>query len=562
MKSPSFSARILLADTTGRGWLGYRPSMSVEWLALLTSLFFSLTANHLFFRTVLEQASWATPKTWLLAVCLFVAVTAAHTALLLCLLTRWNARVLVSALLLTTAAAAYYMNRYTIFFNGEMVRNILRTDVREASELLSFNMFVHILVMGGLPALLVWRIRLKPRAWQRTLLIRPASISLAALVAVLAVMAVFQDFSSIMRNQKEARFLIMPGAYLTSFARVLASDGNAATRKRIPISEDAKLGAFWGQERKPMLFVLVVGETTRAANWGLNGYARDTTPELGKRNVFNFSSATSCGTNTEVSVPCMFSPYGRHQYDESAIRSHESLLHIIEHAGIPTVWRDNQSGCKGVCDGLTLRQFDSNRQSALCDGERCLDEIMLEGLDAELHEAKDGNLFLVLHQLGNHGPAYYKRYPAAMQTYTPACDTADLGKCEREQIVNAYDNGVKYTDHFLSRTIDWLKTQKRYDTAMLYLSDHGESLGENGIYLHGLPYSIAPKEQTRIPMVMWMSPEFMHDFGINRDCLTRRSTQAISQDHLFHTLLGLLHIESRYYDPAWDAFAACRADHA
>jgi len=354
----------------------------------------------------------------------------------------------------------------------------------------------------------------------------------------------------------------MPSAYLTSFARVMAADGSNASRTRIPISEDAHLGAFWGGRSKPMLFVLVVGETTRAANWGLNGYARQTTPELAALNVVNFAKATSCGTNTEVSVPCMFSPYGRHDYNEDKIRSHESLLHVIEHAGIKTVWRDNQSGCKGVCDGLTMHQIDSNLASPLCDGERCLDEIMLQGLDGEIHQAKNGNLFIVLHQLANHGPAYFKRYPSAMRTFSPTCDTADLGKCTQSEIVNTYDNAVLYTDHFLARTIDWLKTQTQYDTAMLYLSDHGESLGENGIYLHGLPYSIAPRQQTEIPMVMWMSPGFAGDFGVDTACLRQRAAQPISHDHLFHSLLGLLHVESSTYDKSWDALAECRRGHA
>lgn len=538
-----------------------RPALSIEWLAVISSLFFTLTANHLFLSTALAQADWLHAGTWLFALCLFVALTAAHTAIFLFVLARWNAKPLLTLLLLTTAAAAYYMDRYTIFFNGEMVRNILRTDVREASELLSLNMFVHILLFGGLPALLLWRVRITTRPWKRTLLIRPLTILGTVILTIAAVMMMFQDFSALMRNQKEARFLIMPAAYLTSFARVLASDSNAATRPRTPISEDAHLAAAWQRRDKPMLFVLVVGETTRAANWGLNGYERQTTPELAKRDVINFSQATSCGTNTEVSVPCMFSPFGRHDYNEDKIRSHESLLHIIEHAGIKTVWRDNQSGCKGVCDGLTLRQIESNRVSPLCDGERCLDEIMLEGMDGEIHEARNGNLFVVLHQLGNHGPAYFKRYPAAMRSFSPTCDTADLGKCSQAEIVNTYDNGVRYTDHFLAQTIDWLKTQSKYDTAMLYLSDHGESLGENGIYLHGLPYSIAPKEQKQVPMVMWMSPGFMSDFGFNTACLQQRAGQPISQDHLFHSVLGMLQIESRYYDAAWDAFTDCRKSH-
>ncbi len=535
------------------------PALTVEQLAVLVSLFFSLTSNRLFFSAATAHHDWSRPASWLFAAAIFVAVTAFQSAAMLVVLNRWSARPVLTILLVVTAAATYYMNKYTVFFNSDMVRNVLRTDVKEAREQLSLNFCLHMLVYGALPSVLVWRLRLRMRPWRRALAMRALCLVGALLLAICSILLVFQDFSSMMRNQKEMRFLITPSNYLVSLARVVTADTAAASAPRIPISTDAKLGASWSSRRKPMLFVLVVGETTRAANWGMNGYARQTTPELSNLDVLNFTHATSCGTNTEVSVPCMFSIYGRHNYDEKAIHRHESLLHIINHVGINTVWRDNQSGCKGVCDGLGQQFFDSNKNPALCDGERCLDEIMLDDMDDEIHETKGGNLFVVLHQLGNHGPAYYRRYPSTMRTFTPTCDTTDLSKCSQQQIVNTYDNGVLYTDHFLAKTIAYLKKQEKYDTAMLYLSDHGESLGEHGIYLHGMPYSIAPKEQTHIPMVMWMSQGFASSFGMNRDCMEKHVNDPVSQDNLFHSILGMLQIKSKYYDPSFDMTAECRA---
>ena len=535
------------------------PAISVERLAILASLFFSLACNHLFFSAALANRDWSHPGTWIFAGAIFIAITALQSAALFILLNRWNAKLVLSVLFLVTAAATYYMNTYTVFFNTEMVRNILRTDVKEASELFSLNFSIHMFVYAVLPILLISQLRLKTTPLRRSMLVRLAYVVGAIVIAAGSIMLVFQDFSSLMRNQKEVRFLITPSNYLFSLTRVVVADTAQANTPKIPISGDAKLGAGWAQRTKPMLFVLVVGETTRAANWGLNGYARQTTPELSKLDVMNFKDATSCGTNTEVSVPCMFSTNGRRNYDEKEIRGHESLLHIIDHAGVKTLWRDNQAGCKGVCDGLEEQRLDSSKNAALCDGERCLDEILLDNLDGEIHKAKNGNLFIVLHQLGNHGPAYFRRYPAAMRTFMPTCDTADLSKCSKEEIVNAYDNGVLYTDHFLAKTIQYLKTQKTYDTAMLYLSDHGESLGERGIFLHGLPYSIAPKEQTQIPMVMWLSQGFASSFGLNKDCLSKRANSAVSHDNLFHSILGMLQIESKYYDKTLDLSAGCRA---
>jgi lipid A ethanolaminephosphotransferase len=535
-----------------------RWSLGVEQLAILASLFFSLTCNHLFFSSALAGRDWSSPKSWLFAAAILVAITAVHAAGLLVVLNRWTAKPLLVILLIVSAAAAYYMDKYTVFFNAEMVRNILKTDVKEASELLSLGMSVHIAVFGILPALLVWRVQLRRTSWKRAIPVRLLYIISAIAIAAGSIMLVFQDFSSLMRNQKEVRFLITPSNYLYSFIRVVAADTESANKAKIQISADARLAPGWAGRHKPMLFILIVGETTRGDNWGLNGYAHQTTPELSKLDVLNFPDAHSCGTNTEVSVPCMFSPYGRRNYDEKAIRAHESFLHIINHVGIKTLWRDNQAGCKGTCDGLEQQRLDSSTDPEFCNDERCLDEIMLKNLGAEVKKAANGNMFIVLHQLGNHGPAYYQRYPESMRTFTPTCDTSDLSKCSREQIVNTFDNAVKYTDHFVAQTIAFLKTQKQYDTAMWYLSDHGESLGENGIYLHGLPYSIAPKEQTHIPMVMWFSDGFLSSFDLNRECLAKKTQTTVSQDNLFHSILGMLQIESQYYDKTFDLSADCR----
>jgi lipid A ethanolaminephosphotransferase len=307
------------------------------------------------------------------------------------------------------------------------------------------------------------------------------------------------------------------------------------------------------------LFVIVVGETARAADWGLNpGVSRNTTPELATRDVINFPQVSSCGTNTEVSVPCLFSPQGRRNYDEDAIRSSESLLHVLARAGLRVVWNDNQSGCKGVCDGLETVRPDPAALPGLCNGERCLDEALVDRAQGLLQDTK-GNLVLVLHQLGNHGPAYFKRYPATFRQFTPACESEDLSACTREEIANAYDNALRYTDHVLASTIDWLeRIATEYDTALLYVSDHGESLGENGLFLHGMPYAIAPDEQTQVPMLMWFSQAYAQRTGLNLACLRKRSQAPAAHDNVFHTVLGLLDVETTVRDEALDLSANCR----
>jgi lipid A ethanolaminephosphotransferase len=402
----------------------------------------------------------------------------------------------------------------------------------------------HILLYGVLPSALLWWPTIKTRPWRRAAAIRLACVVGALVLAVGSLLVVFADFASLMRNHREMRWLITPGNALIALAQNALDRSAPAGQPKAVVAADAKVAA--PARERPLLFVLVVGETARAQNFSLNGYARDTTPELAKRGVINFPEATSCGTSTEVSLPCMFSVFGRGHYDEEKIATHESVLQVLARAGVGVLWRDNQSGCKTVCDGLPYEQFDS------------YDEVLLQGMDKVLRDRR-GNVLVVMHQLGSHGPAYYRRYPPAFKRFQPACETDDLRRCDAQAIVNAYDNTIAYADFFLARLIDWLaEAQKTHDTAMLYVSDHGESLGEGGLYLHGVPYAIAPDVQKHVPFVVWLSPAFRQDVGVDEACMRTRAARPVSHDNLFHSLLGVFDVQTSAYDPKLDIFGGCR----
>lgn len=534
-----------------------RATLRAETLALGFALFFTLTGNRMFWSTVLEGRDLAQFHNPLLIVGIFTLLTALHFLLLSLLITRRGFRPLLGLLSLTSACAIYYIDKYGVYLDPGMLRNVLRTDLTEAGELLAWDMLPYLLFYALLPWLVLHRIELHDVSPSRAVARRLGAILLAVVLCIAMLLLVFQDFAALMREQKELRYLITPANYLYSLARVASTDARAAARPRLPVGTDAQLGAGWQQRKKPVLLVVVVGETARAANWGLSGYARQTTPELATLGVLNFPRATSCGTNTEVSVPCMFSAVGRRDYDEERIRGSESLLHVLDHAGIAVSWHDNQSGCKGVCDGLPQQRPDPKKSQPLCTGDRCLDAALLDGLDDWLAASK-GNQVLVLHMLGNHGPAYHLRYPADFRRFTPTCDTADLGQCSHAQIVNSYDNALLYTDHVLAQTIAFLsKHANSHDTALLYASDHGESLGENGIFLHGMPYAIAPDVQRRVPMTMWLSPGYTSSFRVDTACLEKRAMESASHDNIFHTVLGLLDIRTQAYVPALDLLQSC-----
>ncbi|MDR0182377.1 phosphoethanolamine transferase [Lysobacter arvi] len=541
-----------------RQWYAIRPEMTVERLAFHVAVFFTVFCNGAFFHAVSGTGAFHGASGFRVALSLVLMIGALNMLLLSLLLNRWTVRPVLTVLIPLTAVAAHFMSRYTVYLDPDMLRNILHTDGKESGELLSIGMVPSLLALGVVPTLLVWRVRVKVRPIGRAVLVRLGCIVLSLAVAGGAMMASFQDISALMRNHKEVRHLITPGNYLVSLVRVAQHDG-ARHRPKTPIGVNAQVvGRTPGA--KPRLLVIVVGETVRAQNWGLNGYARQTTPQLRAMGPINFTDVTSCGSATEVSVPCMFSPFGRAHYDEDRIAHTQSLLHVLDHAGIATLWRDNQTGCKGVCDGLPFESFEHARDPQACTAEGCFDEVMLRGLAEEVAR-RPGDAVVVLHQLGSHGPSYAKRYPARLRRFTPTCETADLGDCTREEIVNAYDNSVLATDDFLARTIRFLAEQSSRDTAMIYLSDHGESLGENGLYLHGVPYAIAPDTQTRVPMVMWFSPGFAADRNLDIDCMKRESRAPASQDNLFHSVLGLMQVRTPEYERRLDLFDRCTTPH-
>ncbi len=529
----------------------WRPEISTEALILLASAFFALVCNGLFWRNAMAT----NPGSVLFALSLFALLMGVHALLLGLLVWRWNAKVLLTVLFVTTAFATHYMNSFNVYLDADMLRNVLATDHKESSELMTPALLLPLLVYALVPCVLLWRLRLRRRSWGRALLWRLLFLVGVVVVSGAGTLASFQNVSALMRNHREVRYLATPANYLIALKQNLISSNPIKNKPKLPLGTDARTTPR-AADSKPRLLVLVVGETVRAQNWGLNGYARQTTPELAKAGVINFPDMHACGTSTEVSLPCMFSPFGRHDYDAKKIRAHQSLLHVLEHAGIPTLWRDNQSGCKGVCEGLEIQRLDDATKPGLCADGRCMDEILLDDLAAQVR-AKPGDRVVVLHQLGNHGPSYFQRYPAQFRQFVPTCDTPDLGKCRRGQIVNSYDNAIRYTDHFLAQTIAALRGMDDYDSAMIYLSDHGESLGEKGLYLHGMPYAIAPDEQTRVPMVMWFSPQFVANRGLDLQCVRERARRRADHDNLFPSVLGLMQVTTSVYERERDVFAGC-----
>ncbi|MET0328059.1 MAG: phosphoethanolamine--lipid A transferase [Luteimonas sp.] len=522
-----------------------------EALLLAVSVFFVLFANTPFWHSVHDAGSGL-----FVQVAFGVALVALHALLFGLFAGGRLLKPVLCTLLVVTAFASFYASHYAVLFDVEMIHNVLRTDPAESRELLSFGLVLHVLVQGVVPAVLVALTPVRRHTLGRAFVRRAVFLLAMAVLAAGAIGSASQGIFSLVRADHALRYRITPGNYLVSLVRATGERDEVPPGERQPVATDARQTTT-PVMRRPRLLVLVVGETVRADHWGLNGYARDTTPVLRAHGVVNFPDVTACGSSTEVSLPCMFSAIGRAAYNRDAIRAQQSLLDVVARTGVTVDWLDNQSGCKGVCAGTGMETMTAAIDPAACREGRCLDEVLVAALHERLDTAQ-GDTLLVLHMLGNHGPAYFERYPDAFERYRPTCTSIDLARCAKPDIVNAYDNAVLYTDHVLGQLIDLLAARTDRDSALLYVSDHGESLGEYGLFLHGAPYPIAPAQQLHVPMVLWTAASSARSMGLDLACVTDAAQAPHSHDDLFPSVLGFFDIATRAYDRSHDIAGHCR----
>ena len=488
-----------------------------------------------------------------------VIVVATYYAALQILNWKWTAKIFAILLVFIGGFSSYFVNTLGVIISPDQIQNIAQTDVAEATDLLSLRFGLWTIFFVILPIFLITQVKLKSERILPLLLKKVLSIALAFAVVGGLLFAYYVDFAAIFREHRDLKGMISPQNTISS---VMSYYRKKAPKKNLPLvkyGEDAHQ-VQQTQKDLPKLMVLVVGETARAESFSLNGYAKNTTPELSKQDILNFSQVISCGTATAVSVPCMFSGMPRTDYDEQLASHREGLLDIAKRAGYQVTWIDNNSGCKGACDRVEQYQIPEDLKQKWCKDGECLDGILIDSLKQYLASIpKDDKRprLVVLHQMGSHGPAYYKRAPEEYQPFKPTCDTNAIQGCSPAELLNSYDNTIVYTDHVLSQMINTLKEVSNYQTGLWYLSDHGESTGEHGMYLHGSPYSIAPSQQTHIPMIMWFSDGWKQHNLAQVNCLNQQTKQKLSQDNLFPSLLSLLDVQTQVINPQLDMLHSC-----
>ncbi|MGQ0456271.1 MAG: phosphoethanolamine transferase [Hyphomicrobium sp.] len=528
-------------------------------LIVIASVFLVAFLNTPFWRDLFIAVDPSSVYEWLFSAAVFVVLIAGYALALTLFSLPYILKPVIAAFIIATAVIHYFAVEYGTVIDASMIRNVLETNQAEATDLVTARLLLFVAVAGLLPTLLIWRTRL---AWPPFSSLVLSNLKFAGITSVIGIGAVagfFMDFTSVTREYRALLLKLAPANAVSAVIRVARSESKSKPATLSVFGADARKGASWLKRNRPVITVLVLGETARADHFSLNGYARNTNPRLATLpDIITFRQVTSCGTDTAQSVPCIFSGMGRSKFSRDQAFTQEGLLDIVQRAGLSVLWRENQSGCKGVCDRVPSEILTTARLDAYCRDGECHDEILLHDLRAKMEAMRNGGL-IVLHMMGSHGPAYYKRVPSGFRPFQPTCDESQFSRCTTEQLVNSFDTTIAYTDLVLAKLVDLLAEAANadVDTAMLYVSDHGESLGEKGLYLHGMPFAIAPKEQTHVPMMAWVSPSYADSYRLSTDCLASFANAPLSHDNVFHTILGLLDIDTKVYDANFDLLASC-----
>jgi lipid A ethanolaminephosphotransferase len=534
--------------------------ISSEQLLLLTSLFFTVALNWTFFERIynyLNTLPETNPLFWL---AIPVAVFTVFYFLLSLFLVPGIARFLLALVILGSALVSLLSVRYGIIFDYTMIDNFIETDSAEAKTY--FNLFnvSYVLLLGVVPTILMLRTHIIYRPLKQELTRRSFGVLTSIIVFAVIAGLFYKDFAATGRNNEHVHQYLVPNQMVYSIGKYITKN---FVRNELPYKDLTAGTVHTHKGAYPELMVLVLGETARASNFSWNGYSRDTNRYTKAAGFMNMGNVTACGTATAYSVPCMFSLLDRENYSADAASHQSNILDIVRAADFDVRWIENNSSCKGVCRQSEMVKIPTDASDPLCDGEYCFDEVLVQAIERTLAEPLERDTLIVLHMIGSHGPTYYRRYPKQFREFTPDCPRSDIQNCNTEQIVNSYDNTILYTDYVLEQISRQLTRERpKQPSVLLYISDHGESLGEHGLYLHGMPYQLAPEEQRTVPELLWLSEGYLAEHDLSSDCLSQSAFEHhASHDNLSYTILGLLGIESRVYAPELDLAGPCMRMH-
>ena len=430
---------------------------------------------------------------------------------------------LVAFTLFGDAVMLYFVNTYDVLVTDEMMGNVFRTQYSEASGFFSLAFVLYVLLLGILPSVYLFARKVEYGSWKRLLSWLGGGVA-AVLVLVFGNM---KNWPWIDRNSTELGSLLMPWSYIVNSFRYYGAE------KRKNVQEIPLPDAVLTDDSRDVC-VLMIGESARRDHFSLYGYPKETNPYTVTDSVRAYVAEASA-TYTAAGVKAILEPFASDEL-------HEILPNYLYRTGVDVLWRTSNWGEPPVHARKYETIGDLKERYPEVDGR--YDGILLHGLAEEIAASEKDKLFIVIHGYTNHGPQYNTNYPAEFEVFTPVSNTTEMSKVSQEELFNAYDNSIVYTDWLIHSVISTLKESGRRG-CVLYVSDHGESLGENNLYMHGVPYSMAPREQLEIPFLVWTSDP----------ALRFRDLPEVGQHHVFHTVLDFFGVESPAFDENMSIFA-------
>lgn len=503
----------------------FKNDIKLTHFVLLISLLNFLFFHYPFFTFVFNNVDYNSFSSiiMILSLVILMLVANAFVFYLFCFLSHIFGKFLLVLTFLINAVAVYFINTYSVIIDESMVGNILNTNYSESSSFFSFKLVLYILLLGVLPGVYIIKAKIVKETLKRFSITVLATLSFILVVIFLNA----SNWLWIDKNSKTLGGLAMPWSYSVNISLFYIHKSQKNKKEiRLPdatITDTAK-----------SVVVLVIGESARSANFSLYGYKKDTNPLLSKiPDVMHFN-ANSSATYTTAGVKSIL------EYKDVG-DLYEILPNYLDRNNVEVIWRTTNWGeppvhIKNYQDGAFL--------ASKCKGEGCnYDEILITDLKEQILASKKNKILIILHTSTSHGPLYSKKYPVQFEIFKPVCNSVELGKCSQTELINAYDNTIVYTDYILSEIIEDLKQLKEYKSAMIFVSDHGESLGEKNLYMHGVPMSMAPKEQYEIPFIVWTD-------GSRQ----LKPNNMLTQHHVFHSVLSFLNIQSPVYDEKMNIF--------
>lgn len=502
-----------------------KSNLKLTHFVLLVSLVNFLFFHYPFFNYVVNNIDYKSFNGILIIISLIILmlILNAFVFFLIFQLSSRLGKVLLTVFFTINAIAVYFINTYGVIIDESMIGNVLNTNYEESSNFFSIKLLLYIL-LGILLSTYVIKAKINKMPLKRFLSI--SGLSLAFIVVL--VFANASNWLWIDKNSKQLGGLAMPWSYSVNLSRFYIHQSDA--NKKEILLPDAKI-----KDNKKSVVVLVIGESARKQNFSLYGYSKNTNPLLSKTsNLFHFD-ATSCATYTTAGLKCILE-------HTSSNELYEILPNYLYRNNVEVVWRTTNWGEPPI----HIKNYQTkNDLMPDCKGDDCkYDEVLLSGLKEQILSSDKDKILIVLHTSTSHGPSYSKKYPPQFETFKPVCNSVELGNCSQEELINAYDNTIIYTDYILNGVIQNLKELKEFNSTMIFVSDHGESLGEKNLYMHGIPMSFAPKEQYEIPFIVWMS----------ENSRKLKPKQSLSQNHVFHSVLSFLAIESPIYKEEMNIF--------